>query len=319
MSRNENTTPYPAPSGRSATYASTVKPPPQAGATGVEAGSDGASSSATISDNGTAKPVFLKNRDVLPMEGKLLSHEELYTAIHKQLGSTKGLTGLQRIGGLWRIYLDDRIARVALISAGLSVRGARAPVYDTNPYLRNNDGTAGTRITVKDIPLSVKDEVIVNEMEKLKINVKSKVQRLKLRVNGFLTDCYNGDRALFVETPLKPLPRTMRMGAFTARVYHEGQSNAATMYSKCLAQGHHASACTRPVVCRKCHQPGHKGFECSQQNYNIPINTEQNKNELNEENVQEQMKAERGNEASPERKGEANKERPPLFPTEVPV
>ena len=34
--------------------------------------------------------------------------------------------------------------------------------------------------------------------------------------------------------------------------------------------------------------------------------------------MQDQMKVERGNEASPERKGEANMEGPPLSPTEVP-
>ena len=146
----------------------------------------------------TAKPVFLKNRDVLPAEGKVLSHEELYLALHKQLKSLKNLKGLQKIGGLWRIYLNDRVDRIALISSGLNVRGTLTPIYDTNPYLQNAESPT-MRITVKDIPLSVNDDVIINELEKLKIKVKSRVQRMKLRVNGFLTECYNGDRTIYVE------------------------------------------------------------------------------------------------------------------------
>lgn len=196
----------------------------------------------------TTKPVFLKNRDVPQVEGKPLSHSDVYTAISKQLGSAKNLKGIQKIGGLWRIYLDDRVARIALITSGLGVRGALAPVYDTNPYLKNNDTSTTTRVTVKDIPLSVNDETIVNELEKLKIKVKSKVQRMKLRVNGFLTECYNGDRAVYTEKLNKPLPRTVQMGSFTARVYHEGQNSGPILCSKCLAQGHHASTCTGPVI-----------------------------------------------------------------------
>lgn len=209
------------------------------------------------------KPVFLKNRDV--PEGKPLLHEEIYVAIHKHLGSTKNLKGLQKIGGLWRIYFTDRADRIALISTGLNIRGVSAPIYDTNPFVNRHDPTTSLKVIVKDIPLSVNDEMIANEIEKQKCKVLSKVQRMKLRVNGLLTDCHTGDRMLFIEPPSKPLPRAMNMGGFRARIYHEGQEKGPTLCSKCLTKGHHASTCVNDVVCRKCSQAGHKAAECVRQ------------------------------------------------------
>ncbi|XP_041478069.1 zinc finger CCHC domain-containing protein 10-like [Lytechinus variegatus] len=88
---------------------------------------------------------------------------------------------------------------------------------------------------------------------------------MKLRVNGLLTDCYTGDRMLFITPPMKPLPRVLNMENFKARIYHEGQVKSPTLCSKCLAQGHHASTCTKEVVCRKCSKAGHKAYECKQQ------------------------------------------------------
>ena len=121
------------------------------------------------------------------------------------------------------------------------------------------------KVIIKDIPLSVDDQVIVNEIEKKKVQIMSKVQRRKLRVNGLLTECYTGDRMLFVAPPAQPLPRVMNMGSFKARVFHDGQDKGPTHCSRCLAQGHHASTCVKPIVCRKCLQPGHKSFDCDQQ------------------------------------------------------
>ena len=236
----------------SATYADVTKP-------------DGRAVGETVLNEGdaTVKPVFLKNRDV--PDDKPLSHEELYMAICNNMGSAKNLKGLHRIGSLWRIYFSDRADRIALITAGLSIRNTQAPIFDTNPFLSRNESSTAMKVIIKDIPLSVSDQVIVDEIEKKKVQIMSKVQRRKLRVNGLLTECYTGDRMLFVEPPAQPLPRVMNMGSFKARVFHDGQDKGPTHCSRCLAQGHHASTCVKPIVCRKCLQPGHKSFDCDQQ------------------------------------------------------
>ena len=207
------------------------------------------------------KPIFLKGRDV--PEGKPLYHDELYMAIHKHLGSAANLKGLQRIGGLWRIYFSDRADRIALISSGLNIRGVSAPIYDTNPFVRRHDPMASIRVIIKDIPLSVHDEVIINEIEKQKHNVLSKVLRLRLRIDGQLTNCHTGDRMLFIEPTSKPLPRVLNMSGFKARIFHDGQEKKPIQCSKCLAEGHHASVCINEIVCRKCSMVGHKAAECT--------------------------------------------------------
>ena len=62
----------------------------------------------------------------------------------------------------------------------------------------------------------------------------------------------------------------MKMGAFIARVYHEGQYKGPILCSKCLAQGHHASSlCTRPIEC-SLHAPTQAQYN---QNH-IPMNGE---------------------------------------------
>ena len=116
---------------------------------------------------------------------------------------------------------------------------------------------------MKDIPLSVADSVIVHELEAMKCKISGKVARQKLRVNGELTNCLNGDRVLYIEPRPKPLERHVRIASFRARIFHDGQTivSQATC-SRCLATGHHASTCTKPCVCRTCNKPGHKSYEC---------------------------------------------------------
>ena len=104
------------------------------------------------------------------------------------------------IGSLWRIYANSHEARVKLIYNGLVIRNTTIPVYDTNPYTKEKNEHL-TRVLIKDIPLLVGDELIKSTLEKLKCQVRSEIIRQKLRVNGELIDCLNGDRVCFVDPP----------------------------------------------------------------------------------------------------------------------
>ena len=121
------------------------------------------------------------------------------------------------------------------------------------------------RLTVKDVPLSVIDKLIVREIEGWTYTVRGKVIRQRLRVNVQLTNCLNGDRAVYIDPPRQPLPVHVSIASFKARIFHHGQVTEAslTTCSRCLVTGHHASTCSKPFVCKDCRQPGHRAFECT--------------------------------------------------------
>ena len=50
--------------------------------------------------------------------------EEIYVSLSKRI-DTKLIVGVQKVRGLWRIYIDSKEARIALISEGLVLRGAK--------------------------------------------------------------------------------------------------------------------------------------------------------------------------------------------------
>ena len=213
----------------------------------------------TFTPNGP-KPVFVKTRDFPPSD-KTVTGEELYFALSKCVAS-ENITGIQKIGSLWRIYLSRHEDRVKLITQGLHIRSAVIPVYDRNPFTKSHNEEL-TRVTVKDIPLSVGDELIKNELEKMKCKIQGEIIRQKLRVNGQLVNCLNGDRVCYIEPPSQPLARMFTVAnIFRGRIFHPGQPEQVRNCSKCLETGHHASQCNREVKCKTCKRFGHKSGSC---------------------------------------------------------
>ena len=127
---------------------------------------------------------------------------------------------------------------------------------------------------MKDIPLSVDNSVIVDELEKRKYKVSGKVMLPKLRVDGQLTNCLTGDRVIYIERPTQSVPRLISFGVFRGKVFHANQTpkdQTIVMCSNCLNKGHHRSACTSQVVCRFCKKEGHYQRDCST---SVPENEE---------------------------------------------
>lgn len=206
------------------------------------------------------KPVFIQIRDI-PKGAAPITGEQLYICLNK-IVPTEEITGVQRIGALWRVYLNSHDSRVKLISKGLEIRGVTVPVYDTNPFTQAKNEHL-TRVTIKDVPLSVNDELISQTLARMKCQIRGEIMRQKLRVNGQLTSCLNGDRACYIEPPSQPLPRQVTIGnMFHARLFHIGQPQTSSKCSKCLADGHSASQCQNPVKCRTCLKSGHMSNTC---------------------------------------------------------
>lgn len=215
--------------------------------------------------------VFMKEShlfgDRIPNKDEWISHVELYKAISNRIVASH-ISGLQRVGGLWRIYLDNVEDKVKLMAEGVPLRGKTIPVLNTNP--QRPDGENTIRVRVKNIPLSADDNQITRTLTLRKADVIS-VSREKLRVNGRLTNCETGDRLVIIKanTLKEPLPSFMMFGMFKARVIHGGQkagNQTEVNCSKCLQTGHKFSQCPNDFVCKHCHQSGHKQSECPMNN-----------------------------------------------------
>ena len=211
------------------------------------------------------KPVFVRSEDVRNVSTKQLSGEELYLALAKII-KPSNISGIQPIRNLWRIYLDRHEDRVKVITSGLELRGAVTPVHDLNPYTKSRDENL-LRVVIKDIPLSVSDQLIKSEFQAKKIQIQGDIYRQKLRVNGQLTSCLNGDRMLFITPPSQPLPRKFLCGqVFVGRLYHLGQpeqgGGSIAICSKCLEKGHHVSTCKNAIKCTFCKESGHVKSKC---------------------------------------------------------
>ena len=79
--------------------------------------------------------------------------------------------------------------------------------------------------------------------------------------DGKLTRFLTGRRFVFVNIPERPLERTVKIGGFTARLYHKEQPMAdpqRTTRSTCLERGHRVSACPNSIRCSECRQEGHR-------------------------------------------------------------
>ena len=209
------------------------------------------------------KSIFIRHSDIPNAGNNMPTGEEMFLTFAK-ITDVPNILGIQKIGGLWRIYLREKESRITVISEGVKMRGVKIPVFDMNPFLNSGNENVW-RVTVKDIPLSVADSVILHELEGMKCKVAGKIVRQKLRVNGQLTNCLNGDRVLYIEPRPTPLDRHVKIASFRARIFHDGQQKSASQAtcSRCLATGHHASTCTKPFVCRSCNQPGHKSYQCT--------------------------------------------------------
>ena len=209
------------------------------------------------------KPVFVKHRDIPETVERAFHTEDMYKTLCRTV-SSKEISGIQKIKGLWRLYIETQKARIDLITQGLKIRNVQVAVYDSNPFLSHDEDTI--RVLVKDIPLSASDTMITDELEKRKYNPVGKIIHQRLRVDGKLTDCLTGDRVLYLKKPSQSLPRFITFGLFRARVFHPGQlpPESSVTCSRCLSVGHHRSNCTKDVICKHCNRSGHIARDCKE-------------------------------------------------------
>ena len=213
----------------------------------------------------TVKPVFIKESDIFglknPPKEFWVTHVELY----KSIGSVvkpQCIRGIQRINKMWRIYLDNDNDRLKLLTEGMTLRDKSIPFYNYNPRNPVFDSKL-VKVRVQRIPLSADDGQIERAISIRGIEVLN-ITRERLRVDTKLTNCETGDRLILCKKFQKPLPKTMKIGKYLARVVHYGQPKDTDVFlcSKCLEHGHTVQNCNNAWKCRKCNQSGHKMMDC---------------------------------------------------------
>lgn len=210
-----------------------------------------------------SRPIFLKENDLFgnrkPTKQEWLSNVEIYKSLTNKIPA-EDILGIQRVGSLWRLYIERATNRVSLISSGITLRAINIALYDKNPYVP--DRSDQLRVRVKNIPLSADDSIIVKALQDYGCVLLEPPSREKLRVDGKLTNCETGDRIVFVKPLKDPLPKLMRIGLFRASVFHVGQGSKAQTCGKCLQEGHRTDECVNDWVCKQCKTTGHKSDAC---------------------------------------------------------
>ena len=208
------------------------------------------------------QPVFLRGKDI-PSSEDHFSGLGLCVAAEKSTG--KGaIKGAQEIRNLWRIYPATREARNDMLLKGLSINGVQVQVADINPFIlrqKTGEEKPATKVWVADIPLSVANSEIELALNKIGCELRSDIKQERYRdADNKLTRFETGRRFVFVTVPATPLDPVLKVGPFQGRVYHKEQrtQQRTLVCSNCLQTGHHASMCTESVVCRACHESGHK-------------------------------------------------------------
>ena len=211
------------------------------------------------------EPVFLKCTAIPSTEDELSTIDICLLA--EKVSGYKTMVCAQRIGGLWRLYPNSREARATLLTAGLHIKGISVPLYDKNPFrMRGADGeeVPSTRVTISNVPISCSNIDIEQAIEAQGVTLltRAKYQLARDPKTKGLSRFYNGQRFMLISVPATPLPRKMKIGIFTAEVYHREQRAAALQAArecyKCFEQGHIAAECPNDVKCRDCRQEGHK-------------------------------------------------------------
>ena len=207
------------------------------------------------------EPIFFMNGDV-DQNDKYLTVCEICYAVRDVVGRESYIDGAQRIGGLWRVYMKDPIARAQVLVTGISLRDMQVNMYDKNPYLHpGKEDVETTRLYVRNIPLSYDNDVITDYLKNMDLEMLGSLKYVRARIpEGKLTNFKTGDRFVEIVVPDEPLPKKKAMGLFTASLYYKEQKQTTNEIEcgNCRQTGHIRRNCPNEAVCYDCLKPGHK-------------------------------------------------------------
>ena len=200
-------------------------------------------------------PVFAKAKDVpedISVYGICYASEVV---------SGKGsIDGATCINGLWRVQPLTEVARAKLLTTGITLNGTRVSLDSMNPF-RTGGGTESdsTRLTVSNLPFSYSDDAMERNLYRLGVRLRSRITMERARgPDNHLSDWKTGRRTMWIEMPRSPLPKTTKMGDFTAHLFHREMKGRDSKCYRCLQTGHRAFECENEEVCLACGKSGHR-------------------------------------------------------------
>ena len=159
--------------------------------------------------------------------------------------STSKLEGIQKINGVWRIYLKDKVTRLELFHKNHLLTGTKhVLLYDQNPNQsryqmingQHNAPLNNEKLTIKNIPLSVSNDEIKRMLEENGVTLRSAIKYGCIRdSSGYLTSYKSGDRFVYVRPFDTPLSRSQKVGNFSCIVIHHGKETPCVV---CGESGH---------------------------------------------------------------------------------
>ena len=147
---------------------------------------------------------------------------------------------VQQVKGLWKIYPATIEARNKLLESGIMFKKHKISLLDRDPFL--TDKIPSEKIIFRDVPLDVPDDEVIQFLrEHSNVTLRSSIVCDRIRDNNnHLTDCFNGNRHVYVQSGFTPvLPEIATIGNHKCRIYHESQA----------------------LSCKRCHEDGHRAID----------------------------------------------------------
>ena len=209
-------------------------------------------------------PLFVKHTDMGLTMHQQLKEIDLCKDIWKVI-QREELEGVQRIGGLWRIYITTEPARIKLLSEGFSYKGLSVSIYEQNPFRRAEENIdpskRTTKVTVSNLPLSIANEEIKIMLVRLGCKLETEVEYEFIRDDDRkLTSIKNGNRSVLVESDYlqnNPLPRNSFCASWRCNIFYYNQPRPTMKCYNCGKNGHTIRNCREDRACKVCGATGH--------------------------------------------------------------
>ena len=120
---------------------------------------------------------FVKDSDI--PDFKSLKEFEMYQAVCTRF-TKESLLRVQRLGMLWRLYLNDKESRVVLLANKITLRGQTVNVFFQQPKIDEIDENV-VKTTLKDLPISKGNNGIEQYLISNGIKLRTKIQYAKAR------------------------------------------------------------------------------------------------------------------------------------------
>ena len=149
--------------------------------------------------------VFIPTRS-LPTFDKAIYGIDIVRAVDLTTGNVGAIECVQKVQGVWRVTVKNDLARAALLTRGISLRGHFVTVLGQNPFL-SPDGEETLRLSISNIPYASSLEPLLQTLDNLGLKLTTRLMPEYFREeNDKLIDVKTGRLFAYMVQPKHPLP-----------------------------------------------------------------------------------------------------------------